>query len=441
MPWSYWPDDFIPQYNAIKSTVDDPTPVDDRFKLMDKALVKRTAANQGTTSGISMVDFVLKLQSLRLAVIKYGAIVAEKYLVTQVNSKFPGLEVAGRAIQTSADLVEFYKKGPNDCKMREIIDFATNCWGDNNQWAINGEQDFCNRFLIKFTGAKSNGKTTAKVHKGRCVAQLFVARKGAIVEKIRNTGKKNYFEAIYRRGEKAKIGLSGSDSKGVPRLLKQIKVTVATHGFNGKLGICDGHPETNQIKEEQQPSVVVARDSSESQISELSMAMTPAPTVTRQSEFQEWFSMNIGNYETKADVLSALLLENLEAGPLLDSPTVVTRDAASVERDDEFLSTGSPRDFGTPTRERDDEFLSTGSPRDFGTPTVAPSEQGENVLPSATSPSRLNTVVHPNTLPVVANVQNGVADKVSKSILFINYFDWPFSNFQVTNPPRTGRIG
>lgn len=421
MPWSYWPDDFIPQYNAIKSTVDDPTPVDDRFKLMDKALVKRTAANQGTTSGISMVDFVLKLQSLRLAVIKYGAIVAEKYLVTQVNSKFPGLEVAGRAIQTSADLVEFYKKGPNDCKMREIIDFATNCWGDNNQWAINGEQDFCNRFLIKFTGAKSNGKTTAKVHKGRCVAQLFVARKGAIVEKIRNTGKKNYFEAIYRRGEKAKIGLSGSDSKGVPRLLKQIKVTVATHGFNGKLGICDGHPETNQIKEEQQPSVVVARDSSESQISELSMAMTPAPTVTRQSEFQEWFSMNIGNYETKADVLSALLLENLEAGPLLDSPTVVTRDAASVERDDEFLSTGSPRDFGTPT--------------------VAPSEQGENVLPSATSPSRLNTVVHPNTLPVVANVQNGVADKVSKSILFINYFDWPFSNFQVTNPPRTGRIG
>ena len=78
MPWSYWPDDFIPQYNAIKSTVDDPTPVDDRFKLMDKALVKRTAANQGTTSGISMVDFVLKLQSLRLAVIKYGAIFAEK---------------------------------------------------------------------------------------------------------------------------------------------------------------------------------------------------------------------------------------------------------------------------------------------------------------------------------------------------------------------------
>jgi len=127
---------------------------------------------------------------------------------------------------------------------------------------------------------------------------------------------------------------------------------------------------------------VVARDSSESQISELSMAspaqMTPAPTVTRQSEFQERFSMNIGNYETKQDVLSALLPENINmTGPLLlDSPTVVTRDAPSVERDDEFLSACSPSAFGTPT--------------------VAPSEQGENVLLSATSPSDLDSYNAPN---------------------------------------------
>ena len=54
----------------------------------------------------------------------------------------------------------------------------------------------------------------------------------------------------------------------------------------------------------------------------------------------------------------------------------MTRNAASVERDDEFLSTGSPSAFGTPT--------------------VAPSEQGENVLLSATSPSDLDSYNAPN---------------------------------------------
>jgi len=80
------------------------------------------------------------------------------------------------------------------------------------------------------------------VHKGRCIAQIFVAAKGTLMEKIRNAGNKFQYEAIYRRGEKSKIGLAGTDSKGVPRMIRQIPATVALHGFNGKLGICDGHP-------------------------------------------------------------------------------------------------------------------------------------------------------------------------------------------------------
>jgi len=42
---------------------------------------------------------------------------------------------------------------------------------------------------------------------------------------------------------------------------------VALHGFNGKLGICDGHPEAEKIKQEAQPSVVETPNSQDSQIS------------------------------------------------------------------------------------------------------------------------------------------------------------------------------
>jgi len=222
------------------------------------------------------------------------------------------LEIAGRRIQSSADLVEFYKKGPNAPKMRGIIHFCMDTvWGDNDKWTINGEAHFCRRFLIKYTWAKSNGKHTNKVHKGRCIAQIFVAAKGTLMEKIRNAGKKFHFEAIYCRGEKSKIGLAGTDSKGIPRMIRQISATVALHGFNGKLGICDGHPEAEKVKREAQPSVVETPNSQDSQILSITMS-TPVPTAEQSELMTLRASMNFNLNTTKEDMLAALLVDNTE---------------------------------------------------------------------------------------------------------------------------------
>lgn len=305
----------------MKPTEEDKSPAEDRYTLMLNALDKRTGNDRGTNVGINLDEFVMKLRSLRMATIKYGSNLAESFLIENLNATYPGLEIAGRRIQSSADLVEFYKKGPNDPKMRGIIHFCTDTvWGDNNQWAINGEAHFCRRFLIKYTGAKSNGKRTNKVHKGRCIAQIFVAAKGTLMEKIRNAGKKFHFEAIYRRGEKSKIGLAGTDSKGVPRMIRQIPATVALHGFNGKLGICDGHPEAEKIKQEAKPSVVETPNSQDSQISSITMS-TPVPAAG-QSELMTWMtSMNFTLNTTKEDMLAALLVDNTET--LLQNPDLL----------------------------------------------------------------------------------------------------------------------
>ena len=306
----------------MKPTEDDRSPVQDRYTLMFNALDKQVGNDHGTNVGINLDEFVMKLRSLRMATIKYGSNLAESFLIDNLNATYPGLEIAGRRIQSSADLVEFYKRGPNDPKMRAIIQFCTDTvWGDNNQWAINGEANFCRRFLIKYTGAKSNGKRTTKVHKGRCIAQIFVATKGTLIEKIRNAGKKFHFEAIYRRGEKSKIGLPGTDSKGIPRMILQIPATVESHGFNGKLGICDGHPEAKKIKEKAQPSVVETPNSQDSQISSITMS-TSAPG-SEQSELMTWMaSMNLNLlHTTKEDMLSALLVDNTET--LLQNPDLL----------------------------------------------------------------------------------------------------------------------
>jgi len=306
----------------MKPTEEDKSPAKDRYMLMLNALDKQTGNDRGTNLGINLDEFVMKLRSLRMATIKCSSNLAESFLIDNLNATYPGLEIAGRRIQSSADLVEFYKKGPNDPKMRGIIHFCTDTiWGDNNQWAINGEAHFCRCFLIKYKGTKSNGKRTNKVHKGRCIAPIFMAAKGTLMEKIRNTGKMFHFEAIYRRDEKSKIGLAGTDSKGVPRMIWQIPATVALHGFNGKLGVSDGHPEAKKIKQESQPSVVGTPNSQDSQISSITMS-TPVVTAAGQSELMTCMTpLNFDLNTPKEDILAALLVDNTES--LLQNPNLL----------------------------------------------------------------------------------------------------------------------
>lgn len=238
------PVDFIPLTNKLTPTKDDPTPLEDRYlrlKSLDKRLDLNLRGQQ--LSGIDQAKFKTRLSALRNATVKWGSARTEAYFVEEMNKQFPDLTINGRKLESSADFVEIIKKGTWDNDLRAKVAFASfEMWGDNNQFAINFEIEYCNIIRIKWTGLKCNGKPPVKIHKGKCCAALFVKNKGTLVGKIRNACKRRWCEAVYSRSENPKVApASAPDMKdGIPKLLAQITATVETLGFNGKLGICAG---------------------------------------------------------------------------------------------------------------------------------------------------------------------------------------------------------
>lgn len=258
------PDDFIPQVNVMKPIpLTDPTPVEDRFKLVQEVLDKRpigdpnekgVRGDKSTFPPISMDQFQDRLRALRQGVVKWGAARIEAYFVAQINLEYPDLKINNRAIESSADFCDWIKKGPWNNEMRGIVFFASGTlWGDNNQWAVNMEIEFCKMLRIKFTGLKSNNKKLQRLHKGKCIAATFVKGKGSLVGKFRNTCKRKYLEAIYCRTEKPKLGgnaVNGGGAMSVPRMILQEDARMNTHGFIGKLAKCEGHKDATSAPTE-----------------------------------------------------------------------------------------------------------------------------------------------------------------------------------------------
>ena len=184
--FTVWPDDFIPQVNVLKSTKEDPTPLDDCFHYIC-ALDKREAAlrKQGNITGISREQFAVRLRMLRMATVKWGSARVETIFVSLLSAKYPDLRVKGKQIASSADFCEWIKQGPWDNTMREIVAYASgDMWGDNNQWAINLEQKYFSMLKVKTSGRKSNNSRAKKAHKGRCASAVFVKVKGSLVGKF-----------------------------------------------------------------------------------------------------------------------------------------------------------------------------------------------------------------------------------------------------------------
>lgn len=331
-PYTEMPDDFIPLINKLKPTKEDPTPLMDRYlhlKSLDKRLDLEVRGQQ--FSGIDMEKFQSRLSALRQAVVKWGSARVEAYFVHEMNKKFPDLKVNGRKLESSSDFVELIKIGPWDNALRGIVAYASSdMWGDNNQFAINLEIEFTEVVRIKYTGLKSNGKPPAKIHRGKCCAQIFVKNKGTLVGKIRNACKRRYCEAVYSRKEDCKIASeSAPDFKdGVPKLIAQIPATVESMGFHGKLGICVGskrnvpgivaHPSTSDLSPVSQLTGTT---------SEMSQSSSEKPNAMDQ-----WLEQNKGKFENPEHLLAHLLADQaLKTN--VQTPAKKTNEVPQVQTD------------------------------------------------------------------------------------------------------------
>ena len=275
------PDDFIPFNHKLKATNTDPTPLNDRYQHL-KAIDKRSANEQGTPiPGMTLGLFETRLQKIRDGIIRWAASLVENHFVVSMIEKYPESNIT-----SSAEFCEMYKRGPNTKTMRAMASYAIDAmWGSNNQWAINAEVEMCKMLRIRFSGLKSNGTTAKKTHPGKCITKLAVRRKGSLVEKVRNTGKRVWKEGIYSRSESPKMG--GTSKTGVPKMLKQIDATIGEHGFNGKLGLCEGHKDLTRQVDTPTRSLAVSTDN---------------------NEVEGWLAENKGKYQSLDDFIGALVL-------------------------------------------------------------------------------------------------------------------------------------
>lgn len=311
------PIDFVPLTDQLKPSKKDPTPLEDRFAKI-KAIDKRSDLNKrGMSAGITMDEFAKRLSKFRTGALKWGSARMEALFVEKLNQRFPDLTVNGRRITSSQDFCELIKLGPWDKTLKQMVAYAQHgMWGDGNQDAINLEQAFCKMMRIEFSGFLSNGQPPRKMHKGHCLAQLFVKVKGMILGKIRNTCKKRYREAVYTRKEDPKTH----------ELKFQIIAEEKEEGFHGKLGIFVGSPrEFEQVTTKTSPCPPVNSNSEASPAQTLTAAKETLDAGSPKSPFELWMAEH--KFTSKADLLRHLLSE--PAAPLTEEPMMLTDDEAS----------------------------------------------------------------------------------------------------------------
>lgn len=282
------PVDFIPRLTDFRVTKDDPSPIEDRIQHI-QSLDRRTGPAFGAPiSGISREVLLKKLQSLRVGIKLWGRSQIQGMMVAELNAKYPDLKHNRNPIASLTELLDWIKSGVWDNGKREVVHFVSeDIWGDNNQPLVNLEKQFCNLFGIAFTGLKSNGQPMQRNHSGNCTCAIFVKEKGTVVTRIRNACKRRWHECVYRRkdgsdtedddegttSEKASRSLKrktaeddfadeGSKKRKktrqrVPKRVLQEVCSKASHGFDGKIGYFEGHPELPAKMRKKAPTAAV----------------------------------------------------------------------------------------------------------------------------------------------------------------------------------------
>jgi hypothetical protein len=239
------PCDFINPFGRLKAQEWDKHPANSRLKYADVFDMRLPHEKHGNLPVLSAEELEVKLERLRKAGMKWVVPRMEGYFVDGMLKKFPDeLLHEGRPIASFAEFCEFYKNGPNDSRMREIVYYAINTvWTTNNQWAINFEQEFCELMGFKITDNRAGtGLPPKKPSQGKFFAKIFVRRKTALQTLLREIGRRQWGEAILHRTEKKGPGPIPKERNGIPPVLKIVNATREKFGFSGRLGVCEGHP-------------------------------------------------------------------------------------------------------------------------------------------------------------------------------------------------------
>jgi hypothetical protein len=178
----------------------------------------------------ALIDFEDRMRELRLFILDLAMPRMKAIFLSRFHDCVKGGDY--KDVKKFEDFMDIYRSGVYDNKRRG--DLATICfemWG-RGQCFIEVEKLLMARLKLKYTDVLSNGNICKTRRKHGSIKSMLVRMKQTVfIDPIRIAGRDHYQEVVYMRHL----------TKPMEGVVDVVKVTVASHGYNGWLGLCVGH--------------------------------------------------------------------------------------------------------------------------------------------------------------------------------------------------------
>ena len=195
-------------------------------------------------------DFKKRCYNLRDMTIGLGKPRVGAVWAARFNAQYPLYRFqGGRQVKGPNDLIEAIISQPYDNKMRALIHFVQNrMWGRGNVWAVLLENKIKELLKLEYTDEYCDvkeGQASRKNHQGGSIKQIMVRiKQSSFVNKFRRITKLHHHEVLYQRD----VGTSKD-------ILEVVPATIASHGFQGCIGLTAGHADLGKRKQNLTPQL------------------------------------------------------------------------------------------------------------------------------------------------------------------------------------------
>ena len=257
-------------------------------------------------------DYKNRLYNLRDMVVGLGKPRGNNVFGLRFNGRFTTYRYNEKKIQSIEDFKDAIINEPYDNNMREMIHYVQNqMWGRGNTYALQIEAKIMQLLKLRYVDEYCDlpkDKYPKKNHPGGCIKTMLVRMKqSSMVNGVRRLVKNQHKETLYHRN----VG----NSREVKCI---VKVTKKSHGFNGYLGLCDGHPDLEK-------TLAMQRKIEAGQVQQQQAPVKEAAVANQKPrDVRAWFEevMAAGCVNTPAELMQVL---NTEEG----RPSIVVTDGGS----------------------------------------------------------------------------------------------------------------
>lgn len=298
------PRDFIKDKNKLSSVE-----VDERFGVAGRGLFNKEkpspqdiannepAALPPVPEGRTpKADFALRLKELRLFLMDLGLPRIKEIWLSRFRTC---LGANYKKVVDLEDFLTIYRTEVYDNKRRADVNIVCNeMWG-TGQCFVEIEQAVMERMKLKYTDKLVCGAKCKTRRKHGSIKSMYVRMKQTyFIDAVRLAGLRNYQEVVYKRYLK----------KPTEGVVVVVKVTRASHGYDGWLGLGVGHPQLLDKK------VITPTKPAGNLMAYLQEQMKSGTDMTTAQLLEAWEKEN-----KKEDMVVSISDESSTSSPLTES--------------------------------------------------------------------------------------------------------------------------